>query len=124
MPDRWAACGSLAVDGARQLGVDPFGFDVDGGAWTVRLEGDGGDRLVIEAGLDDASAVVRLDPDGLHDLVNDLRTPMGFLTGGDLDMPRGRLEHFLDWWVVLRSVLDGRRAHVAGDVSFLDPDGG
>ncbi len=125
LPDRWAACGPLALDGARQLGVRPFGFDVDGGAWTVRHDGDGdGDgRLVVEPGLDDASAVVRLDAEGLHDLVNDLRTPMGFLMGGDLDMPRGRLEHFLDWWVVLRSALDGRRAHVAGDVSFVDPDG-
>jgi hypothetical protein len=123
LPDRWAASGPLALDGARQLGVDPFGFEVDGRAWTVRLDADGAGRLVVEPGLEDARAVVRLDADGFHDLVNDLRTPMGFLTGGDLDMPRGRLEHFLDWWVVLRAALDGRRAHVAGDVSFVDPDG-
>ena len=28
-----------------------------------------------------------LDDDGLTDLVHDVRTPMGFFTGGDLDMP-------------------------------------
>jgi hypothetical protein len=48
---------------------------------------------------------------------------MGFLTGGDLDMPKGRLEHFLDWWVVLRSLLDGRSVHVPGSVEFHDPAG-
>lgn len=120
LPARFAEHGALAADGARQLGVRPFGFDVDGARWTVRLTGG---TLGVDPGTDDAHAVVRLDNVGLHDLVNDLRTPMGFLTGGDLDMPRGRLEHFLDWWVVLRSVLDGRRAHVAGDLSFVDPEG-
>jgi hypothetical protein len=125
LPDLLARSGSLAAPGARQLGVRPFGFDVDGRGWTVQLADDGGDgRVVVTPGLDDAAAVVRLDAVGLQDLVNDLRTPMGFLTGGDLDLPRGRLEHFLDWWVVLRAVLDGRRAHVAGDVTFRDPDGG
>jgi hypothetical protein len=122
LPARLSAFGDLAVDGARQLGVRPFGFDVGGQGWTVRLD-DAGGCFAVAPGLDDAHAVVRLDAVGLHDLVNDLRTPMGFLTGGDLDMPRGRLEHFLDWWVVLRSVLDERRAHVAGDVAFADPDG-
>jgi hypothetical protein len=120
LPALFAERGALAVDGARQLGVRPFGIVVDGEGWTMSL-GDGG--FAVEPGTDDAHAVVRLDGDGLHDLVNDLRTPMGFLTGGDLDMPRGRLEHFLDWWVVLRAVLDGRRAHVAGDVDFADADG-
>ncbi len=38
-------------------------------------------------------------------------------------MPSGRLEHFLDWWVVLRSLLDCRRAHTSGAVTFHDRDG-
>ena len=49
--------------------------------------------------------------------------PMGFFVGGDLDMPKGRLEDFLDWSVVLRSVLDGRPVHTTGAVDFLDRDG-
>lgn len=122
LPERFAARGELALDGARYLGVAPFGVEVEGQGWTLRLDGDR-DRFLVERGTDDAEAVVRLDATGLHDLVNDLRTPMGFLTGGDLDLARGRLEDVLDWWVVLRSVLDGRRAHVPGDVTFLDPDG-
>ena len=66
---------------------------------------------------------MRLDADALADLVNDLVTPMTFFTGGELDMPRGRLEDFLDWWVVLRSVLDGRPVHTRGAVDFRDESG-
>jgi hypothetical protein len=36
---------------------------------------------------------------------------------------RGRLEDFLDWWVVLRSLLDGRPVHTTGAVDFTTPDG-
>jgi hypothetical protein len=90
------------------------------GTWTLTL-GDAG--LAVRRGDDGAVARVRLDDVGVHDLVNDLRTPMGFFTGGDLDMPSGRLEDFLDWAVVLRSLLDGQRVHVPGDVTFVDRDG-
>ena len=55
-----------------------------------------------------------LDAEQLTDLVHDVRTPMGFLTGGDLSQERGRLDDLLDWWVVLRSLLDQRPAHTAG----------
>jgi hypothetical protein len=99
----------------------PLGVEVDGASWTLTFDGD---RVDIAPGTADAAAVVRLDDAGVHDLVNDLRTPMGFLTGGDLDMPAGRLEDFLDWWVVLRSLLDSRAVHVPGAVDFRDPTGG
>ena len=109
----------LAAPGAAELGVRPLAFDVDGQAWTLSFDED----FAIAEGDAAATAIVRLDGEGLDDLVNDLRTPMGFFTGGDLDMPRGRLEDFLDWWVVLRSVLDGRPVHTAGAVTFVDRDG-
>jgi hypothetical protein len=48
---------------------------------------------------------------------------MGFFTGGDLDMPKGRLEDFLDWWVILRSLIDGRAAYTKGSVTFHEPLG-
>jgi hypothetical protein len=123
LPARFAASGHLALDGARQLGVRPIGLEVEGRSWTLRLSDDAPGYFTVEPGAADAETIVRLDAEALHDLVNDLRTPMAFLTGGDLDLPRGRLEHLLDWWVVLRSVLDERRAHAAGDVSFVDPEG-
>ena len=110
----------LAVPGARELGLRPFALEVDGGAWTLTFDGD---RFHVASGLADDTALVRLDGEGLNDIVNDLRTPMGLFTGGDLDMPRGRLEDFLDWWVVLRSLLDGRPVHTTGAVNFVDRDG-
>jgi hypothetical protein len=110
----------LVAPGGRLLGLPPFAIEVDGSSWTLSFTDD---RVRVAPGPDDATAVARLDADALHDPVNDLRTPMGFLTGGDLDMPVGRLEHFLDWWVVLRALLDGRPVHVPGAVGFRGADG-
>jgi Phytanoyl-CoA dioxygenase (PhyH) len=116
----------LALPGARELGVRPFVIEVNGRGWTLAL--DGGDaagsagRLTVTHGTGGARDSVRLDAEGLRDLVNDLRTPMALLTG-DLDMTRGRFELLLDWWVVLRSLLDGRPVHTAGAVDFHERDG-
>jgi hypothetical protein len=109
----------LAVPGARELRARPFAIEVDGSTWTLSLVDD---RITITAD-GPADAVVRLDVEGLTDLVHDIVTPMGFFTGGNLDMPSGRLEDFLDWWVVLRSLLDERRVHTAGAIDFRDPAG-
>ena len=38
-------------------------------------------------------------------------------------MARGNLGDFLDWWVVLRSLIDGRPVHTRGAVTFEDRDG-
>ncbi len=110
---------ALAAPGATELGLRPFAIEVDGRAWTLAF--DGGRFTVVDGG--DAPALVRLDAEGLSDLVSDLRTPMGFFTGGDLDMGAGRLDDFLDWWVVLRSLLDARPMHTTGAVDFRDLDG-
>jgi hypothetical protein len=111
----------LAVPGARDLGLRPFAFEIDGRSWVLAFDGT---SFTIHAGSDEARAMVRLDGGQFDDLVNDLRTPVGFFTGGDLDMPTGRLDDFLDWWVVLRSLLDGRPVHTRGAVQFADRDGG
>jgi hypothetical protein len=49
---------------------------------------------------------------------------MTLLAAATLDMPIGDINDFLDWWVVLRSLLDARTVHTAGDVTFTDRDGG
>jgi hypothetical protein len=38
-------------------------------------------------------------------------------------MARGNLGDFLDWWVVMRSLIDGRVAHTAGSFEFRDRAG-
>ena len=120
LPDLLRTHAALAAPGAAELGVRSCAFEVDGETWTLSLDGG---TFTVTPGDANAAAVVRLDGEGLDDIVNDLRTPMGFFTGGDLDMPRGRLEDFLDWWVVLRSALDERPVHTPGAVTFLDPTG-
>jgi hypothetical protein len=38
-------------------------------------------------------------------------------------MPSGDLGDFLDWWVVLRALIDARPVHTRGAVGFVDRDG-
>jgi hypothetical protein len=66
-------------------------------------------------------ARARITQEQLSLLVDDLATPISWLSNRVLDMPEGGLPDFLDWWLVLRSALDGRRAHARGDVSFAGP---
>ena len=109
----------LAVPGALELEVQTFSIDTPDGSWTLSITG----GVVEVTGGNHGRAVVRLDAQDVTDIINDQRTPMTFLTAGTLDMPRGNLGDFLDWWVVLRSVLDGRAIHTAGSVDFHDSRG-
>ncbi|HJR26731.1 MAG TPA: phytanoyl-CoA dioxygenase family protein [Acidimicrobiales bacterium] len=120
LPERIVADGDLARPGAIELQPRALAIDTDDGCWTLALDED---QLVVRAGDDGAPAKVRLDGEQLTDLVHDVRTPMGFLTGGDLQQERGRLDDLLDWWVVLRSLLDRRPAHTTGAVAFAEADG-
>lgn len=114
--DRNAA---LALPGARELGVEPFAIATPAGTWTLAL---GDDTIGVRRG-DHAPACVELDDPELADMVVDLITPMTLLTGGRLRMARGDLGDFLDWWVVLRSLIDVRPVHTRGSVNFTARDG-
>jgi hypothetical protein len=111
---------ALAAPGARELGVEPFTIETPTGTWTLVLDGD---RLTITRDDSGAAAVTLADAQ-FADVVNDLATPMTYLTGGTLTMTRGNLGDFLDWWVVLRALIDGRPVHTAGSVEFVDRHGG
>ena len=119
LPEMAAEHSHLAVPGALELGVEPFTFDTPAGAWTMTLADE---RVLVERGSN-GTAVLRLDASELTDLVHDLRTPMTLLTAGSLTMLSGDLGDALDWWVVLRSLLDERAAHTRGAVEFHDRDG-
>jgi hypothetical protein len=119
LPSLAALHGDLAIPGALELEVEPFSIVTPSGAWTLALDS----RRVSITGGDTGAASVTLSDDELADVVNDLKTPMTFLTGGTLRMARGDLGDFLDWWVVLRSLVDGRRVHTRGSVQFEDRDG-
>jgi hypothetical protein len=119
LPGLLEAGDALAVPGARLLAVEPFTVSTPSGSWTLALDDD---AITVRAGAH-GHAEVRLDDAELARLVDDLITPMTLLMSGDLRMAKGDLGDFLDWWVVLRSVVDGRPAHVPGAVTFRDRDG-
>ena len=119
LPELAAARADLAVPGALELGIDPFTIDMDEGAWTLSIAGD----AILVAHGDAGRAAVRLSAAELTDIVFDLQTPMTLLTAGTLRMERGNLGHFLDWWVVLRSLIDGVPIHTAGSIAFRDRQG-
>jgi hypothetical protein len=119
LPDLAARNVHLAAAAAQELAVDPFTIETPSGTWSLAFDRD---RLSITEG-DRGAAGVRLSDEDFADVVNDLKTPMTFLTAGTLDMAGGNLGDFLDWWVVLRALVDGRAAHTAGSVDFVDRDG-
>jgi hypothetical protein len=110
---------AAAVPAGRELRVEPFTFVLPSGSWTLAIDGD----AVTVAPGDTGAACVRISDADFADVVNDLKTPMTFLTGGTLDMPRGNLGDFLDWWVVLRALVDDRTAYTSGTIEFTDRDG-
>jgi hypothetical protein len=116
LPRLAAERSDLAVPGALELDVAPLTVHTTKGSWTLSVTQD---AVQVAAG-DGGQASVRLSQAELTDIVHDLRTPMTLLTAGTLDMPRGDLGDFLDWWVVLRSLVDARPVHTAGAVDFKD----
>src|SRR5438128_106087 len=92
LPGLIAEHSELAVPGTRELSPRPLALQVGGESWTLAFDGD---AITLTPGAENAVAVVVLDDEALTDLVHDVRSPMGFFTGGDLTMPAGRLEDFL-----------------------------
>ena len=82
-----------------------------------------GGGIDVRRGIDEAAAHVRLAPGQFEDLVDDQQTFMAWFSSGRLDQPSGRLEDLLDWWVVLRAVIDERPIYTPGSISLRAPDG-
>lgn len=121
LPELAAQRSELAVPGARELGVAPFTLVCPAGEWTLGIEGD---AVVVRPGDGGSdSGRVSLSDDEVAQLVNDLITPMTLVASAAQHVQRGDHGNFLDWWVVLRSLIDERPAHTAGSVQFHDTDG-
>jgi hypothetical protein len=119
LPGLAAQRGHLVRDGARELGIEPLAFETPSGTWTLALEGA---TITVTPG-DAGRAIVRFSDADIADVINDLKTPMTFVTAGTLDVARGNLGDVLDWWVVLRALVDGREAYTVGSVDFRDRAG-
>jgi hypothetical protein len=119
LPALLAARSELAAPAAAELDMQPFSIGVPGRVWTIERRGEG---FAITA-TDSGAARVDLERDELARMVDDLITPMTLLSSARLRMSRGHVGNFLDWWVVLRAVVDEVPAHRAGAVSFRGLDG-
>jgi hypothetical protein len=100
--------------GARELALPDLCIETEGEPWTLSWQGD---RVHVEAGRH-GKARVLLTAEQLSDLVHDQSTPIALMSNLLLEMPEGGLPDFLNWWLVLRAALDGRRIHARGDVTF------
>ncbi|MGI9603959.1 MAG: phytanoyl-CoA dioxygenase family protein [Acidimicrobiales bacterium] len=113
--------GDLAGRGAAYKGLGSLGFSVDGRAVTL-TERDG--RLVLSEGIENADIVGEMASDALSDLVQDSQSTMGLAMTSRVKITAGSLDDWIAWEPVLRALLDGRRVHETGDVTFVDAGGG
>ena len=89
----------------------PLTVDVEGDTWHLASDGR---SVALLDGAASEGLRLRLTAEQLADLWCDQATPMGWFSSGTLELD-GRLEHLLDWWVLLRGAIDQRAPHVAGD---------
>jgi hypothetical protein len=116
LPQLLDARQALISPGASELPLRDLCIEVDGDPWTLGWRAD---RVSLVAGRRGAARVL-LSAEQLGDLVNDQSTPVALMSNRLLDMPEGGLPDFLNWWLVLRAALDGRRIHARGDVTFAN----
>jgi hypothetical protein len=95
-------------------------IECDGRCWRLSAI-DTGIRVVQETG--ETGLHVKLTAEEFSGLINDLYTPMTFFVNGSLNMPRGTVTDFLDWWLILRAVVDQRPIHTGEAIDFVDRHG-
>jgi hypothetical protein len=121
LPGAIAVHGDLAGRGVAYKELPPVGFDVDGRSLTLVQAGD---SLAIREGRDDAGVVAMLAADALSDLVQDSQSTMGLAMTSRMQLTAGTITDWIGWEPALRALLDGRKVHETGDVTFtvLDVD--
>jgi hypothetical protein len=121
LPAALEAGAPLLSEARPALRLPPLVVEVDGARWTLDADGP---RIEVRPGATsgDEALRLRIDSSQLSDLATDQVTPMGWFSSGALDL-HGRLERLLDWWLVIRSALDGVAPHGRAAMAFEDHDG-
>lgn len=120
LPQAIGVHGDLAARGVAYLELPPLGIDVDGRA--VTLEATPG-TLALRSGVDRAGVVAVLGADALSDLLQDVVSAMGLAMTSRVKITAGSVNDWIGWEPVLRALLDGRKVHETGDVTFVDANG-
>ncbi|MCP4210053.1 MAG: phytanoyl-CoA dioxygenase family protein [Halieaceae bacterium] len=109
--------------------IEPWLSHNNPGELTIDCEGTLWSLAVCKTGIEscrggrETGLKVKLTAEEFSGLVNDLYTPMTFFVSGDLNIQRGDMSNFLDWWMIIRALVDGRPIHVAGELEFRDASG-
>lgn len=120
LPDAIAVHGDLAGRGVAYKQLPPLGLGVDGR--TITLVESGG-SLAITPGGAGAGVVAQMTADALGDLVQDAQSTMGLAMTARVQIIAGNINSWIAWEPALRALLDGRKVHETGDVTFVDLDG-
>lgn len=112
--------GRLAARGIARLGLPPLAIEVDGRVFTyVARNG----SVEIVAGRTSDAVVAAMDAALFSDLVLDLRTTTSAVLGGAVRLAPAHAQSFLQWDLILRSMIDGRAIHEPGAIDFRDRAG-
>lgn len=120
LPGASAVHGDLAGRGVAYKELPAVGLDVAGRGVTLHVSGG---SVAIREGLDDAGVVAALSADALSDLVQDAQSTMGLAMTARVKIAEGSINDWIGWEPAFRALLDGRRVHETGDVTFTDLDG-
>lgn len=121
LPDALAVHGDLAGRGAAYLELPPLGLHVDDRSVTL-AESCG--SLEMRPGTDGAEVVVVLPEEALSNYLQDVQSAMGLAMTSKVRITSGTINDWIAWEPVFRALLDGRKVHERGDVTFTDVDGG
>lgn len=101
----------------------PLRLVVDDHAWVFVAEA-GGIRVTADVERGDRSdqriATLAITKPDFEDLIEDLVSPIGWWSSGHLEIGRD-LNVILDWWLLIRGLIDGAAPYVNGDVQLSDP---
>ncbi|HEY3842736.1 MAG TPA: phytanoyl-CoA dioxygenase family protein [Acidimicrobiales bacterium] len=121
LPNAVAGHGDLAGRGCSYLELPPLGLEVEGRGLTLTADSGG---LALRSGTESAGVVATLAADALSELLQDRQSTMGLAMTSRVKITAGDINDWIGWEPVLRALLDGRKVHEAGDITFVDLDGG
>lgn len=121
LPAALAANPALVAAATRQLPLPDLIVAVEDDSWRLSTAGE---QVLLGSGESTSEADWHLSSDQLSEIVLDRVTPIGLHASGKLSLRRRTLPDLLNWWLLLRSVLDQRAAHTPGSVTFADRNGG
>ena len=120
LPDRIEQHGALSGRGLEYKALPPLALEEGGRAVTLHAQ-DG--RMRLSEGKSQAGVVAVLEEGAMAELLQDKRSTMGCMMNSLVRLERGGAGPWIGWEPVLRSLIDGRRVHEAGDVTLLTREG-